>query len=120
MHSATRIFRLGNTDANWAPINTPGTPPISRSVSVFQGTPLSPACRPPPTAESTRPNARSVPTTSDGARLLNRISTRVPSAPAPADENPTSKPIGATIHESHFLAMGLPDTGPEKLRHNVA
>ena len=57
---------------------------------------------PPPTAATDQPNIKSVPTIVAALRLLACINTRLPSAPAPADENPTSNPIGNAKSGSRF------------------
>ena len=55
---------------------------------------------PPPISDSTRPNTRSVPTTAAALSVVKLSSDNAPSAPAPAEEKPTSKPIGNEMNPS--------------------
>ena len=64
-------------------------------------------CAPLPISETANPKAISVPTICAGARGVRLSSAALPSAPAPADEKPTSAPTGNISHDSSGLRSRL-------------
>jgi len=84
-----------------APAIAPVSPPISSFPPMPESWWPEDTRRPPPTNATTRPSNISVPTTCAGESVVRFRSANEPSAPDPAEENPTSTPIPAAIHGSH-------------------
>src|SRR5690242_18868178 len=96
-HKAARNGRVGTDDATYTPANAPNTPPASNFNSSTETPCPALQCNPPPSNDRPNPKNTSVATTSAVVSVVVPINASVPSAPAPADENPTSIPIGSAI-----------------------
>src|SRR5260370_2482615 len=91
----------GTLLVNAHPSSTPGMPPSSKP---FNNGPLiepRPTWKTEPVPARTIPKRMSVPTTCAAGMSEQLKSSNVPKAPAPADENPVSTPMGSVTQGSH-------------------